>query len=115
MKRYLISYLYLFLGIVLLTGLLSIINYFGNYTNNVINILIPIAAMFFSAIMLGKKTQKTAYLEGIKFSLGYLLLAMITNYLIVRNSFNFKTLVIYLLILFTGTIGSMIGINLKRK
>jgi len=115
MKKYLISYLYLFTSILILTILLSIINYFTNYTSNILKIIIPIIAIFIATIVLGKKTKNTAYLEGIKFTMGYILLAIIINYLILRSSFNIKTIILYLLFLFTGTIGSMIGINLKRK
>jgi len=115
MKKYLISYIYFISINLILTLILSLINYFTNYTNTIIKILIPITATFISTIILGKHTNTKAYLGGLKFTSIYLIIMLITNYLILHNSFNFKTLIFYLLILFTGTIGSMLGINLKRK
>ena len=115
MKKYLISYIYFISIIFILTIILSLINYFTNYTNTIIKILIPITATFISAIILGKHTNTKAYLEGLKFTSIYLIIMLITNYLILHNSFNFKTLTFYLVTLFTGIIGSMLGINLKRK
>lgn len=115
MKKYLISYIYLISIIILSTILLSIINYFSNYTGTIIKIFIPITATFISTIILGKKTTTKAYLEGLKFTSIYLVIMLITNYLILNNTFNIKSLIFYILILFTGTIGSMLGINIKRK
>ena len=115
MKKYLISYLYFISIILILTIIYSLINYFTNFTNTIIKILIPIISIFISSIILGKQTTNKAYLEGLKFTSIYLIIMLITNYLILHNSFNFKTLIFYFLTLFTGIIGSMLGINLKRK
>lgn len=115
MKKYLISYIYLISIIILSTIILSLINYFTNYSSIIIKIFIPIIATFISSIILGKKTTTKAYLEGLKFTSIYLIIMLITNYLILNNSFNIKSLIFYTLILFTGIIGSMLGINLKRK
>jgi len=115
MKKYLTSYLYHFSIILISTIIFTIINYFTNYTNTIIKIIIPVLSLFISTIILGKKTNNMAYLEGIKFTTLYLIIMIIINYLILKNSFDFKIIIFYLLLLFTGTIGSMIGINLKRK
>ncbi len=114
-KKYLKSYAYLFSILLILTLIFSLISYFTNSSSTIIKILIPVISMLISTIILGKKTTSLAYLEGIKFSTIYIILALIINYLILRNPFNYKALILYALIIFSGVIGSMIGINLKRK
>ena len=113
-KIYLKSYAYLFGLILLFTIILSIINYFVVFPTKVIKILIPIISMLVATIILGKNTKSRAYLEGIKFASFYMILSIIIS-LITKNPFNFKLILSYLLILFTGVIGSMIGINFKKK
>jgi len=115
MKKYLISYIYLFSIILILTIILSLVNYFTNYNSILIKIMIPIIAIFISTLILGKKTNTKAYLEGLKFTSIYLIIMIITNFIILSNSLNIKTIIFYILSLFTGIIGSMIGINIKRK
>lgn len=114
LKNYLKSYLYLFGMIFILTLILSIINYFINIPTSIIKLLIPITSMFISTIILGKKTKEKAYLEGLKFSSIYLLLSIIIS-IISKNTFSIKLIISYLLLLLSGIIGSMIGINISKK
>lgn len=113
-KKYLKSYLYLFTILITLTLLLSITNYFINIPTKIIKLLIPILSIFISSIILGKNTKEKAYLEGIKFTSIYILISIIIT-IITDNSFNFKLILSYLLIILSGIIGSMIGINLNKN
>ncbi len=113
-KTYLKSYIYFLGSILILTMLLSIINYFINIPTNTIKIIIPILSMLISAIFLGKNTKQKAYLEGIKFSLIYLIIITIIK-LILKSSFNINVIIIYLVLIFTSIIGSTIGINSKKQ
>jgi len=113
-KKYLKSYAYLFGMMIIFSLLLSIINYFVNFPTNLIKIIIPIISMLISSIILGNNSKEKAYLEGIKFSGIYLILIIILK-LILKTNFNYKVIIMYILILFTGIIGSMIGINIKKK
>lgn len=114
-KTYLKSYGYLFGILFILTFILSIINYFFIIPINIFKILILVISFLVSTIILGKNIKQKAYLEGLKFSSIYLIIVVIINFLILKSSFSIKNLVFYLLILFTGIIGTMIGINLKKK
>ncbi len=114
MKNYLKSYTYLLIIIITLTLILSLINYFFSNEWLLFKIIIPIIAIFISSFVLGKDSKKKAYLEGIKFSLIYLFLATFSS-IIMHNSFNIKTLIYYMVIIFTAIIGSMMGINLKKN
>jgi len=114
LKNYLKSYIYLFGSILILTLILTIINYFFIIPTKVIKLLIPIISILISTIILGKNTKSKAYLEGLKFTSLYIFLSMIIS-LLTKNPFNFKLILCYLLFLLSGIIGSMIGINLSKK
>lgn len=114
LKNYLKSYAYLFGSILILTTLLSTINYFINFPTKVIKLLIPIISILISTIILGKNTKSKAYIEGLKFTFIYLIISIIIS-IITNNPFTFKLILSYLLILLSGVIGSMIGINLNKN
>ena len=114
LKNYLKSYIYLFISILILTLILSTINYFFIIPTKVIKLLIPIISILISTIILGKNTKSKAYLEGLKFTSLYIFLSIII-FLLTKNPFNFKLILCYLLLLLSGIIGSMIGINISKK
>ena len=114
LKNYLKSYIYLFGFILVFTIILSLINYFLNIPIKIIKLLIPIISIIISTIILGKNTKSRAYLEGLKFTSLYVLLSIFVS-LLTKNAFNFKLILCYLLFLFAGVIGSMIGINIGKK
>ena len=114
LKKYLKSYLYLFSSILILTIILSTINYFITFPTKVIKLIIPIISILISSIILGKNTKCKAYLEGLKFTSIYIIISIILS-LITKNPFTFKLILTYLLQLLTGIVGSMIGINLNKN
>ena len=113
-KNYLKSYLYLLGSIIILAIFLSIFNYFIPFKANTIKIIIPIISMLISSIMLGKKTKEKAYLEGLKFSTIFIIIITIIK-IIIKSNFNYKVIIMYVALLLTSLIGSMIGINLKKE
>lgn len=113
-KKYLISYGYLFGIILILTIIISILNYFIPFNSSVIKIIIPILSMFISSIILGKNTKELAYIEGIKFSIIYIIIITIIK-LLTKTNFDFKTIIIYIALILSSIIGAMIGINQKKE
>ena len=114
LKNYLKSYLYLFISILSLTIIFTIINYFFPKGTNFIKIIIPIISILISTIILGKNTKSKAYLEGLKFTLIYIVLSVIL-FLIFKNPFTIKVIILYIVQLLTGIIGATIGINTLKK
>ena len=112
--NYLKSYGYLIILILILTTILSVISYFFNISSNIIKIIIPTISLLVSSFILGKNTKEKAYIEGIKFSLIYIIICTILK-LIFKTNFNYKVIIIYILIIFTSIIGSTIGINTQKK
>ncbi len=115
MKNFLKSYAYLFGSILILTLLLSIINYFIVLPTNTIKIIIPIVSILYSSIILGKNSNSKAYLEGIKFSLIYILFIFLISILFFKTKIKIDILLYYLILVLTSMFGSMIGINTKKK
>lgn len=113
-KNYLKSYIYLISSLIILTTLFSIITYLIPIKTTIIKILIPIISILISSFILGKNTKSKAYLEGIKFSLIYLIFTTILK-LILKTSFNYKVFIIYLLLTLSSIIGSTIGINTRKN
>ena len=79
-----------------------------------INFVIISLMMIYIGIKSGKKASKRGYLGGLK--IGSLIIAVLAvlNLLFIR-SFNLSVLIYYLVILACTTVGSMIGINIKRN
>ena len=113
-KIYLKSYLYLFISILSLTIIFTTINYILPTNTNFIKLFIPLISIIISTIILGKKVTSKAYLEGIKFTSIYIIFSLII-FIIFNNSFKITLILIYLLELLIGIIGSKIGINLNKK
>lgn len=113
-KKYLYSYVYLIGIMLLLIIILSVCNYYLIINGNTFKIFIPIIGILISAIILGKNTKEKAYIEGIKFASGYIIISVIMK-IILKTGWNYKVFISYFLIVFTSIIGSMIGINIKNK
>ena len=102
----------LFAGIILIsTILLTIIDYFSLFNTSILKLIIPILSIFISSFIIGKKTTKLGYLAGIKF--GGIIIAIFLILVLLFDSFNLKSLIYYLILLLTSTLGSMIG-NIKK-
>ena len=112
-KNYLKSYGYLFGFILIFSIILSVINYFVPLPAKIFKIIIPIISLFIASIILGKGMKEKGYIEGIKFSVIYLIFTTILKF-IFHTGFNFKVFLMYVIFIFSSVIGSMIGINIKK-
>ena len=90
LKKYLMSYLYLFGLIMGLTVVITIVSYFFNLNMATFKIIISIISIFIASIILGKKIKKDGYKEGIKFSLLFIFFISICK-IIFKVSFCYKT------------------------
>lgn len=114
-KKYLISYAYT-LGIIIVgTFIVTLFNYFNLLSSNVANtliLIIVIVSLFIGSFLLGKKSNKKGYLEGIKYSVIFILFLVIINLIFIKV-FEIKSLIYFLIIIISSTFGSMLGINKK--
>lgn len=101
------------LGFTLLVTLLHDINWIGVKTLSILEIIIPMLAMFLGGFQIGKRSKQKGWLEGIKLSLLFLILLILFQYLGLHSNFSIKSLLFYFLIIISSVLGSMVGINRK--
>ncbi len=116
-KVYLKGYGYLLGVIIISTLILTIFNYFslfGDGITNILKLIIPIGSIFGTSLFIGKKASRRGLLEGLKYGAIVVLVMLILNSLILRNGFEVKILLYYLILIISAMFGSMIGINRKK-
>ena len=117
-KNILKGSLYILISILILTfitTLFSYVNIISDKIISIIQILISIISYFIGGIIIGKRTLKKRYIEGLKLGLIFSLLLIIFNLIFLSNSFKIKYLLYYFILIFSSTLGSMICINKKNN
>ena len=107
-----------FYGIIIIGSLIiTLLNYFNLINSNFVSILemfLSIIGMIISGFIIGKNSKNKGFIEGLKLGLITILMFIILN-LILNNTFEFKSLIYYFILLFSSIIGSIIGINRNIK
>ena len=104
-----------FFIVLIITFLVTVLNYFNIFSFKLVNILsyiIPFVAYFIGGYMLGKKSQSKGFLEGLKLGSICLTILMTINIILFRT-FNISTLISYIVVLAACMLGSILGINKK--
>ena len=115
-KNVSLSILYIILIMLVLTFILTLFSYFniiGDKVISIFKIIIPVISLFIGGFLIGKKSLKKGWLEGLKLSLIFLILLIIFEYLALDQSFNIKNILYYLILSISSIFGSMIGISKK--
>lgn len=81
---------------------------------NIINMILFVIMYFLIGIKIGKKTQSKGYINGLKYGFALLLLTYLIS-LFYTTTFTLFRILYYLVLLSSCVIGSVIGINKKRK
>lgn len=116
--KYLKVLLYIIIPILILNIFVSIFYYFniiGNNSINYLKLIMVAISMLIGGIYIGSKTTKKGWLEGLKVGLEVIIILFIISYLAFEQGINIKNLIYYLIILSSTTLGSMIGINKRKK
>ena len=116
-KKYLIQTLTTLGSLFILTLLTTTLYYFNLInptTYNILKIITLLLTLFINSLILGTKTKSKGYIEGIKLSLIVIITFLLLT-LILTKTFQLKYILYYLIILITSTLGSMIGISLKKE
>lgn len=94
----------------------TILNYFNVINGNlftIIELLIPIISIFIGGYLIGTNSNKKGYIEGIKFSLIWIILFIIIG--ISTKCLNVFSFVYYFIIIFISAFSGILGINKKKK
>ncbi len=117
-KNISISFLYIIGVTIVLTFIMTLLNYFNIITGSVLTItkiIITFIAIFIGGFIIGKKSKTKGWLEGIKLGIIILIILSIINFLILKVNFEFRIILYDIIILFSCTFGSIIGINLNHQ
>ena len=102
--------------ILILTLIMTLLNYIGLINLNVVNIIsyiIIFISLLIGGIILGRQSNNKGWLEGIKFSIIFIILLFVFNYLAFDEGYTISNFITYIIILISNILGSMIGINMK--
>ena len=113
--KYLKGLLFFLVPFLVLTLLITILYYFDILNNQIIKyfkIVIVILSCLLGGFIIGRSSNSKGYLNGIKLSGIIIVIFLILN--LILGGFKWYHLVYYLIILVTTTIGSMLGISLKK-
>lgn len=114
LKKYLKISLVPIISILFLSIIFSILNLFYIDIPKLIYLLSMIAIMMFTGYQIGINTQKKAYRQGLLSSFVIVIILLILT-LIFNTKITINNIIYYFIIMFTTTLGSIIGINKKRK
>ncbi len=115
--KYLKTIAFEFIILLILTLISTILYYFniiGNSTNDTLKIINFIIIFIFAGFYIGKNSNKKGWLEGLKIS-GINILIFVLLSLIFKYDFNIMQFLYYLIISIIIVLGSIIGINFKKK
>lgn len=117
-KNICISFIYSIVSLLILTFVLTLLNYF-NVVNGGFFIFLLIFDMVFSvflgSFMLSKRCNSNGWFEGLKFGFIFLLFVCLLDYFGFSFSFNLKFLMFSIIILVSSIFGGMVGINFKKE
>lgn len=112
--KYIKSFILFLLYIILFPIFLTIMNLVKINTNKIIIIISGSIFMFIIGLLLGKKTNKNGYLNGLLLSTISVFFIFISS-LIFKYSLNINSLIYYLVLIISTIFGSIIGVNKKIK
>ena len=105
----------LFLVITLLATALNFFNVITTNTMGIFKMIIPVIALLISGIYLGSKAKNKGWKEGLKLSVFIILLLLFFHLVWMNETFGMKNILYFAILLISGMVGSMVGINIKRK
>ncbi len=115
-KKFLINMAYFLLSIIvylLVITTLAHFNVIGYKTVSLISFIYVIALFMFNGFILGKNSERKGYLSGLIIGLLNLTLILILA-MIFRSFPEVKSLIYFIILLLSSTLGGMFGINFKK-
>lgn len=116
MKKFIKPLLYSIILFILLTFVITLLNYIGlinGISLTIIKIMIPIATYILAGFTLGKAIEKKGWLNGLSLGLIITILFLIFN-VITKNKITIYLILYYLSLTIFSTLGSILGINKKN-
>lgn len=116
MKKFIKPLLYSFGILLVLTFIITLLNYIGIISGlplKIIKIIIPIISYFIPGFMIGKNSDKKGWLSGIEIGLIITSILLIINVLF-KTETSIMLILFYIGLIIISILGSMLGINKKK-
>jgi len=112
------SLLYSFVCLLGITFIITILNYINFINIKIVNIfsyISPFISFLIGGFIIGKNSLKKGWLEGLKLSLIIIAILFTLNFFVFDQGYTINNLILYLIVLISSIIGSMIGISTKQN
>lgn len=106
------------LSMLVTSFLLTILNYFNLVTGTfftILNLLIPFLSLLIAGILLGKKSKSKGWLEGLKLSLGFIIIFTLIQLFFLEDPFRLTNILYDTILMMITIFGSMLGINMRAN
>ena len=106
------------LSLLVSSFILTVLNYFDLVTGNiftVLKLLIPFLSLLIAGILLGRKSKSKGWLEGLKLSLGFIVLFTLIQLFFLEDPFRLTNVLYDAILMMITIFGSMLGINMKTN
>lgn len=117
MKKYIKSLSFTFLSIIILTFLITILNYIGLASGlffSILKLIVPIISIFIGGLIIGVNSNEKGWLNGLKVGIIIILIFTILIF-ILKENLSLKLVIYYLILLSLSVFGSMIGISKNNQ
>ena len=75
-------------------------------------LLIPIIGIFIGSFLIGKTSNQKGYIEGLKYSIIWIILLLIIN--LITKNFTIISIIYYITLTFISMLAAVLGINQKK-
>lgn len=116
MKKFIKPLLYSLGILFILTFIITFLNYIGIISGlplKIIKMLIPFISYIIPGFMIGKRSDKKGWLNGLEIGLILTLILLFLN-MFLKNEITILFVLYYIGLILSSILGSMIGINRKK-
>ena len=116
LKNYFYAISHFFCLTIILTFIITIIDYYSllpQLISSILKLITIILNFFFTGFYIGKRSTKKGYLEGIK--LGLTIITIFLIFTILISKLEIKAILYYVILLSSTILGSMMGISIKKE
>ena len=103
------------IGLSFLISLFNIANIFYTKGSDIMTMIGMVIIFGFIGLQFGRVATKKGYLEGLKIGASLILILILINLICYRTGFSLERFIYYIVLILSSTLGSMIGINKKRR
>ena len=118
LKIYLKDILYVIASLLIGMFILTFFNYFNIISDKIMNILkmiLTLGTFVFSGFYISKRSKKRGFLEGIKIGIIMCLLFLIITVLSFNESFEWRNIIYYLILIVSSMTGGIIGKQSRKN